>query len=168
MGGLLVIAATGMAGWGVARVYAHRPRQLRQFIAALQLLETEITYAATPLPDALGRVAEQLEPPVSLFFRQVALELKSHRGYTAREAWQRSLDLYYPRSALGRGDAGVLRGLGNSIGISDREDQGKHLRLAAEQLKAALVAAEDSATKNVKMWNYLGLLGGLIVVLTLY
>jgi stage III sporulation protein AB len=168
IGGLLVVSATGLAGWAVARVYARRPVELRLFISALQLLETEITYVTTPLPDALDRVAQQVEFPVALFFRRVARELGQQAGCSAREVWNRALEWYFHKSALVRNDLGILRGLGNNIGISDRDDQGKHLRLAAEQLKMALVAAEESASKNVKMWNYIGLLGGLIIVLALY
>ncbi|AGL02028.1 stage III sporulation protein SpoIIIAB [Desulfoscipio gibsoniae] len=168
IGGLLVVAASGLAGWQVSRSYARRPVELRQFISALQLLETEITYAATPLPEALAGVAEQVDVPAASFFRQIAGDLGAHRGCSAREAWHGALECYGHRSALGRGDLSVLRGLGNSIGISDREDQSKHLRLAAEQLKTALAMADAAAAKNVKLWNYMGLLGGLIIVLALY
>lgn len=168
IGGLLVVASSGLAGWWVSRGYARRPVELRQFIAALQLLETEITYAATPLPEALDRVAEQVGAPASSFFRQISRDLGAHTGCSAREAWHAALGAHGPGSALSPGDLAVLGGLGNSIGISDREDQGKHLRLAAEQLKTALVAADDAAAKNVRMWNYMGLLGGLIIVLALY
>ncbi len=168
IGGLLVVVASGLTGWQMSRSYARRPVELRQFIAALQLLETEITYVATPLPEALGGVAEQIGMPAASFFRQVAGDLGAHRGCSAREAWHGALECYGIRSALGTSDLGILRGLGNSIGISDREDQSKHLRLAAEQLKTAMAMAEDAAAKNVKMWNYMGLLGGLVIVLALY
>ncbi len=168
IGALLIISATGLAGWSVAREYARRPVELKQFITALQMLETEIIYAATPLPEAFGKIAEQLEPQAASFFRQAAGELASRQGCSAREAWHRALDSYAARSALARGDLSILRGLGGNIGISDRDDQVKHLRLAAEQLKAACAAAESLADKNVKLWHYLGLLGGLLVVLALY
>ncbi len=168
IGGLLVVVASGLAGWQVSRSYAGRPVELRQFISALQLLETEITYAATPLYEALSGVAEQVGVPAASFFRQVAFELGAHRGYSAREAWHGALEVYSRRSALGPGDLSILRGLGNNLGMSDREDQSKHLRLAAEQLKTAMAMAEEAATKNVKLWNYMGLLGGLVIVLALY
>ena len=168
IGGVLVVVAGGMGGWQVSRSYARRPVELRQFIAALQLLETEITYAATPLPEALSGLAEQVDAPADSFFRQVASELAQRRGSSARDVWHGALEVYSRRSALSPGDLSILRGLGNSLGRSDREDQCKHLHLAAEQLKTAMAMAEDAATKNVKMWNYIGLLGGLVIVLALY
>ena len=168
IGGLLIVTASGMAGWKKAGLYSRRPRELRQLISALQMLETEITYVATPLPEALARAAEQVGPPAAALFGRIAGELRTGSGKPAREAWNESLQWYHPRSSLGASDLSIVRGLGNSIGISDREDQGKHIRLAAEQLKTALAAAEEAAQKNVKMWNYIGLLGGLVVVLALY
>jgi len=168
IGALLVVAASSLWGWQMSRNYARRPVELRQFIAALQMLETEITYAATPLPEALGGVAEQVSAPAASFFRQVSSELGTHRGCSAREAWHDTLAEYGVLSALGASDFSILRGLGNSLGISDRSDQSKHLHLAAEQLKTALAMAEEAALKNVKLWNYMGLLSGLVLVLALY
>lgn len=168
MGAVLLIAACGYAGWNISRHYANRPRELRQFMAALQMLETEIIYAATPLPDALSGIAARVDPRVASFFRQVVQELKSNRGCSAREAWTGALEKYRPGSDLDQGDLGILNSLGNCIGMSDREDQGKHLRLALEQLKIAHAAAEETAARNVKLWNYAGLLGGLVIVLALY
>jgi stage III sporulation protein AB len=61
-----------------------------------------------------------------------------------------------------------LRSLGSSLGISDRADQIKHLTLAMEQIKLENIKAEDEAARNVKLWNYLGFLGGLVIVMILY
>ena len=168
IGAVILVSACGYAGWTVSRGYARRPEELRQFISALQMLDTEITYAATPLPDALSGISERVDPRVASFFVQAAGELKSSRGTSAREAWSRALERYRAGSALDKGDLGILNSLGSSLGISDREDQGKHLRLALEQLKLAQARAEETAVKNVKLWNYVGLLGGLIIVLAMY
>jgi len=56
-GCLLIISAGSFAGISLARNYARRPGELRNMITALQMLETEISYTATPLPEALTRMA---------------------------------------------------------------------------------------------------------------
>ncbi|MFA7468301.1 MAG: stage III sporulation protein SpoIIIAB [Desulfotomaculaceae bacterium] len=168
IGAILLISTCGYVGWQVSRSYAHRPVELRQFMSALQMLETEIIYAATPLPDALSGIAERVDTRVSSFFAQAAKELKTTRGSSAREAWSAALDRYRADSTLDRGDLGILNSLGYNLGISDRDDQAKHLRLTLEQLKMAHARAEETAVKNVKLWNYVGLLGGMIIVLALY
>ena len=55
--------------------------------------------------------------------------------------------------------------LGATLGISDREDQIKHLRLAMQQLKAEEDAARDDQARYEKMWKSLGVLIAALVVI---
>ena len=165
MGALIILGACGYAGLTVASRYRQRPRDLRYLQSALQMLETEISYGATPLPDALERVSQRCEPGVSLLFFRTREMLLTGEGITAWEAWSRALQEFYNSSAINGSDLSVLKALGTTIGISDREDQVKHLRLAREQLKIEAAKAEEDAVKNVKLYNYLGFLGGLTIVL---
>lgn len=168
IGAVMIVVASGLAGMALASVYARRPKELRQLRSALQMLETEITYTATLLPDALSQVGSRCEQVVARLFNRTAAELKAMSGCTAREAWEAALEEYTDGTALTASDLSILRNLGNSLGISDQTDQVKHLHLAREQLKATAIRAEEEAARNVKLWNYLGFLGGLMVVLILY
>lgn len=168
VGAVMVIAASGLSGLVVAGNYSRRPRDLRSLRAALQMLETEVAYSATYLPEALRQVAGRCDQATAPLFLRAADELSSMSGVTAAEAWEKALDHYCPGTALKSGDLSILRNLGGSLGISDKEDQIKHLRLAMEQLSAESAAAEEDASRNVKLWSYLGFLGGLLAVLLLY
>lgn len=167
LGALVVVFSCTLIGLTVASAYSRRPGEIRALQNALQLLETEIAYGATPLPDALSSVAERCDSRVALLFSLSARELMTMRGITAREAWEYALAEFYPKSALNRVDRSILLELGNSLGVSDREDQIKHLMLAKEQLKLEQAKAEDASIKNTKVYNYLGFLGGLTIVLIL-
>ncbi|MDO7788625.1 stage III sporulation protein SpoIIIAB [Desulforamulus aquiferis] len=167
LGAIIVVFSCTLIGLTVASAYSRRPGEIRALQNALQLLETEISYGATPLPDALASVSERCDTRVALLFNRAAQELMTMRGITAREAWEIALSEYYPKSALSRIDRSILLELGNSLGVSDREDQVKHLMLAKEQLKLEQTKAEDASIKNTKVYNYLGFLGGLTLVLIL-
>ena len=168
LGGILVICGGGLAGLAVARRYARRPVELRQLQSALQMLETEITYASTVLPEALDSVAGRCEQGVRTLFAAARDELLAMKGDTAAEAWQAALNRYYPGSSLNQGDLAILRTLGGALGISGGLDQAKHLRLTREHLQAQVVRAELEATGNVKLWSYMGFLGATAVVILLY
>ncbi|MCG9968512.1 stage III sporulation protein AB [Pelotomaculum terephthalicicum JT] len=168
IGAVMVIAASGLSGLAMAGNYARRPKELRSLRSALQILETEIAYSATCLPDAFMQVSGRCDKTSATLFSGAAAELSNMSGVTASEAWDKALEKYYPGTALKSGDLSILRNLGGSLGISDREDQIKHLRLAMEQISAETLAAEEEAARNVKLWSYLGFLGGLLVVLLLY
>lgn len=168
VGSVMIILAGGFAGIIMALDYMRRPRELRAVQAALQMLETEITYTATPLGEALERVASRSDSGLQLLFLTAASGLRSMSGITAGEAWDTALSKYYPGSSLNENDLQILKNLGNALGVSDRQDQSKHFRLAFEQLKLETARAEAEAAKNVKMWNCLGFCGSMALVLLIY
>ena len=120
------------------------------------------------MPEALARVAGNCDRLVEPLFSRAAAEFAASTGITAANAWENALIHYYPGTALKPQDLSILRSLGSSLGRSDREDQVKHLHLAMEQIKSAMAGAEEEAARNVKLWSYLGFLGGLITVLVIY
>ncbi len=168
VGAALVVIASGLGGIAVAANYSRRPKELRSIRSALQMLETEIAYGSTHLPEAMSMVASRCDSSIAPIFIRAASELTSMTGATAAEAWEVSLSSFSPGSALKQQDISILRNFGSSLGISDREDQIKHLRLASEQIGMENAAAEEEAVRNVKLWSYLGFLCGLMIVLVLY
>ncbi|WP_066637601.1 stage III sporulation protein SpoIIIAB [Desulfolucanica intricata] len=167
-GSVLIVLACGLSGLAIAKNYIRRPHELRCLQSALQMLETEISYAASPLAEAMEIIAARCDKHVAMLFLRAKDELSSMSGYTAKEAWDKSLDAFYPQTALNQTDLSILRSLGGTLGISDREDQIKHLRLSRAQLKAEMDKADELARRNVKLWNYLGFSGGIVIVLILF
>ncbi|MBU7007627.1 stage III sporulation protein SpoIIIAB [Phosphitispora fastidiosa] len=168
IGACVTLGACATMGFTWAGVYEKRPQQLIYLGQGLQLLETEILYGATPLPEAMEQVAANCSPEVSGFFSCTAAELRRMEGLTAGEAWDRAIARYSVKTALAKKDLHILRRFGVSLGASDREDQAKHLKVALSQLKLAAAEAEAAARKNATVYRYLGFLGGLLLVMILY
>ncbi|MCL4516362.1 MAG: stage III sporulation protein SpoIIIAB [Firmicutes bacterium] len=172
-GSLMVILATSLLGHEIATAYARRPQQLRLLRTALQMLETEVAYARSLLPEALGMVAARLggreagSEPVAKLFRYCRDELRRGEGLTGGEAWIRAVEKVFAQSALKPRDREILLAFGAYLGASDKEDQIKHLRLAQTQLAQEEAAAWEERRKNSRLYHYLGVSAGLIVVLTL-
>jgi stage III sporulation protein AB len=167
-GMLLIIMAGWAIGFTIAKKFHQRPLQLRAFQSSLMMLQTEISYAATPLPEALNRVAGRCEPPIQDFYLAVVKQLNSGQGLTADEAWGSTLLDWQRISALQSGDISILLNLGGTLGASDREEQVKHLLLAQEQLRQAEIKAEVERSKNETLWKYAGVLIALLIVIVLY
>jgi stage III sporulation protein AB len=168
IGSLFIIVACGLLGNNVAYAYARRPHLLRSIQTALQFLETEIDYGATPLPDALERVARFSPPELAVFFHAVRNSLLLPNGYSLSEALEWGLNGLRENSVLRNRELDLLAPLGEILGGSERRDQVKHLRLALQKIKLAEVRAGDEADRNEKMWRYLGFLFGTMLVLTFY
>lgn len=168
LGAILVVTATSWAGFEAAQRFQRRPRQLRELQSCLQMLETEINYGLTPLPTALEKIAASIKGPVGDFCCAVKEELLAHQGISMRDAWNKGVDLLGKHCAITECDQNILRNFGHTLGLSDRHDQIKHLKLAMSQLSAAETNAWEEKRKNERMFRALGILGGLAVVILLY
>ncbi|WP_127585978.1 stage III sporulation protein SpoIIIAB [Paenibacillus koleovorans] len=167
IGAMLVIAACTLLGLAKAARYARRPRQLRLLIQVLQRLETEMTYGATPLADALRRIAAQAADPIGAMLLDAA-ERMDPGGETAKASWQEATRLHWRYTALQDSEREVWSQLGFTLGVSDREDQVKHLRLAASLLQTEEQVAWEEQRRYEKMWRSLGVLAGALIVIMMY
>lgn len=164
-GAILVIAASTALGYVLAANVERRPRELNELITALGLLETEMTYAATPLAEAFAAIAARAGHPARGLLTDARLRLTSGVGETAATCWAGAVNEVWGRSALGPGDRDTLLDFGASLGASDREDQVKHFRLAVERLRRAEVEARADAARLGRLWKNLGFLCGVVVVI---
>lgn len=167
-GAVLVLLAGTMLGFAKASVYARRPKQIRGLIHALQRLETEMNYGFTLLPEALLRIAGQLEPQLAVLFRTAAEPLLAGDGATAGESWRNAVNACWKQTALSSNEREILSQMSFTLGISDRDDQIKHLRLAVSLLQAEEQSAWDDQRRYEKMWRSLGVLAGAFVVILMY
>lgn len=164
----LVILSCGFLGLGVSRAYFTRPEELRALDTGLKMLETEIVYAATPLPLALARIGERLSEPVAALFTTAARVLQETPGVPAAQAWEQGMAALRRESVLTPADLDILSSLGPGLGVSGREDQVKNLELARQHLNRQLTAAVEAANRQGKMWQTLGFLLGVALVLLMY
>jgi len=167
IGALLIIGVAGWSGLWVASIYRRRPQQLRSFQSALQMLDTEIVYGATPLPVALQKIGQAIEPAVGAVFRKAGKLLEKSCGYTAGEAWEKALGDEAENTALRSDDLIILKTFGEVLGASDRSEQHKNIVLTIQYLQKAEMEAEKEKEKNVRLWRYGGFLIGISVVLLL-
>lgn len=165
LGGLILIFATGNMGFAIARSIKERVALLIRLQGLLQFLITEIDFAVTLFPEALTKVGQSLGPETNAFCHQVVENLQA--GVPLSVAWERALLILVDNSPLYPDDVKPLWSLAPIIGLTDRQDQLRHLKLAQEHLRQRQLEIEREANKNQKLWRYLGVLSGLVAVLIL-
>lgn len=163
IGVLLIVGSSSSLGFLKAREFVLRTRQLKQVKLALQLLKTEVSYEVNPLPQAFAKIAAELEAPLADFFSQAQAGLRT--GLTAKEAWQQAVQEVLVDTALKEDDREVLVNLGCNLGQSTSEDQLRYLSLAQDYIDDLYQEASTEEQKKVKLWRYLGVLGGAFIVI---
>lgn len=164
--GLVLVSSTGL-GFRIARDYRERPRQLRALMQSLRLLQAEIEYSMTPLPLALSQVADRSQPPVNQVFQRAAQRLGT--GQTSvLVAFQDGISVNRSKSAYKKEDYEVLDEFVKTLGLSDRVNQSRQLQVTLTRLEGLEKEAREAQRKNERLWQYLGVLSGLMVVILLY
>jgi len=163
MGYLGLIIGFGCLGIIKAMHIKKRPREIREMIQALAMLDTEIFWGATPLPEAFAVLKERTDSPWKDFFSE--LEDKVRSGENALSAWEKVIQEQRRKFCLNEEDWRIIKGIGKGLGRSDRSEQHKILELAQKQLSHADENARQQVDSKAKMWSYLGFLGGMTVVI---
>ncbi|MGB4503805.1 MAG: stage III sporulation protein SpoIIIAB [Syntrophaceticus sp.] len=168
VGAFLVIGSTGMAGIKVASFYSRRSAELRSLQDALQMLDTEILYAATPLPAALKKIGQSRGDIIAKIFSEAGELLGVGQGCTVAEAWRKALDQNWASCAMNREDYAILYSFGELLGISDCQEQHKNIALTSMHLRNEEEKARRDQEKNTRLWQYGGFLVGISIVLLLF
>lgn len=168
LGAMLILLAGTLLGFYQASQLSRRPKQVSELIRLLQRLETEIVYGFTPLPEALRQTGRTGTPPVGALFLDTAVELAKPDGRSVHAIWEQTLAAGWRYTSMKPNERDVLLQLGHTLGLTDREDQVKHLRLAVSQLQGEAECAREEQQRYERMWKSLGVLMGLLVVILMY
>ena len=163
IGYLSLIAGFGFLGIYKALQIKKRPQEIREMVNALALLDTEIFWGATPLPEAFAVLKERVETPWKFYFYE--LETRLRAGENAASAWKNTIMSQKKKFSLLEEDWGIISSLGKGLGRSDRNEQHKQLELVQRHLDSAAARARENSESRAKMWSYLGFLGGMAMVI---
>lgn len=160
----LIIACGGIGLWLADRA-RRRPGELRACLTALSLLDTEIYWGSTPLPEACAGIAARIGVPWQGFFEEIQGRIEGGEG--AWSAWKATVANQTGNFCLKQEDWLVVLDVGKGLGRSDRQEQHKQLELVQKHLGQLREQAASWAERQAKMWSYLGFLVGFAVVIFL-
>lgn len=167
LGSLVVIASTTVIGFVYSRVYSERVKQLRDMQYALNMLESEIIYSSTPLIEALSSVGEKCSNTINNLLLSIADILKNKKC-------ENIIDAYFEASIINKSslyfedeEINLIGSFIQSIGSSDLENQKKNFNITVKKLEGFEKKAEETRAKNEKLYRYLGLCAGVLIVIIL-
>jgi stage III sporulation protein AB len=167
-GALLILFSGAAIGWIYGLNLRRREKQLGEFIQFFQWLSTEVQYSALPLPEAYAKIAGRLKGETAGLVECCREFLESAHGMTGDEAWQESINAKRERFSLNEEDWSVLVDFGRTLGNTDREHQVKAITQTTNRLELRQQEAKINADKNERIYRYMGVAAGAIVVLFIY
>ena len=163
--GLILVSFTLFGMQQKQRLLEHM-RQLVNLKELLLLLSGELSYARTPLSEALLHIAERGREPFCDLFSEVAAEL-GKRQRRLPEIWQEALFRHQSRIYFDQEEFRLLEGLGDNFGYLDIHMQLGQLSLVIQQLDGKITEAQGELEKRQRLYQYLCVMSGLFLILVL-
>lgn len=164
--GLIVVGGI-MYGAGLARSLRLRAREIDQLETALRILETEIAFTQTPLPEACERIAQGIRGSVRLLFEDIARRLSAQGGDSVCNVWAAAVSTWSGRAQIQAEELAILSALGATLGRTSAEEQVRSIRYTTERLKTVRERLEADLEKQSRLRLYLGAAGGLALAILL-
>jgi stage III sporulation protein AB len=163
---IVVFIIVSYIGFIYGESFKKRLEDIKECYKAIMLLNNQIVYTSTPLPEAFEIIAPKLRSPYSDMLVSVATSLCEGNNDNVYQAFVYSYNQNRENIFLKNEDLKVIKDLLNSLGDISSYGQEKIFKLALENLKANIDEAKELSNKNTKLYRYVGIcLGAMIAIL---
>lgn len=167
LGSFLIILSTSGMGFLYAYGYKERVRQLRELQFTINALSSEILYSSNPLWIAFLNVANKCSSPFKELFLNMSDSLKEKSTETISDSFELALKQQRDNVYLDKEDLDLLRTFINGLSSNDCEGHKKNFNITQKKLEGLEKIAEENRNKNERLYKYLGVLSGLLIVILL-
>lgn len=162
---ICIFLLSSYIGFVYGETFRKRQNQLKEILKALTILENDVMYGTTPLPEALNNLSHKVCKPLSNFLEAIANRLIKGDVESVYQGMLEEFGLLEKEFYLNEDDKKVMGDFFKSLGESGVYGQEKIFILAIEGIKMNLKDADESAKKNIKLYRYLGVcLGAMIII----
>lgn len=165
-GMIIILVSAGSVGFRIAAGLKKRCRLMQQLLAAMAVLQNEIAFCGTPLPQAFALAAVASEGTTEALFSAMAREMDRRRWLTPAAA----LELAWQQQPQLRAEEDLHQlflTLTACLGKYDRDSQTGALETAREGLTALLQSAEQERSVRSRTYEALCVCAGLALAILL-
>lgn len=152
-------------GFSYGDTFRKRRNQLKEILQALAILENDIIYGTTPLPEALLNLSHKVSNPIGNYIEAIANRLIKGDVESVCEGALEEFIKFKSEFDLYDEDKKIMEDFLKSLGESGVYGQEKIFTLAIEGIKINLADADEIAKKNVKLYRYLGVCLGMMIII---
>lgn len=164
-GAILVFVSCASFGFRLAAAHGQEVRSLRKFLLALDLMECELQYQLTPLPQLCHRAGKRSGGSVAWVLQTLSDALTQQTEPDVDCCMQRILE---SSEKLSRREKRLYRSLGSSLGRFDLTGQLKGLQTVRRECMRELETIEQNQPERLRSYQTLGMCAGAALVIILF
>lgn len=163
---LLMIGSIGM-GLVLKKEAGDHLQELYRFRTILQMLQNEILYHKSPLPEVCLRIGSSLEDPYRSAFFRIHDEMTGRCGESFLQIWQKHMTVCLKAVKVSPGEKDILLELGSCAAYSDERAQAEAINLYMHRLDLAADRLEKNLEHKEKLIMSMSVMGGLLLAVIL-
>lgn len=164
IGSVLVFAGCGGFGFSLALAHRKRERMLEKLCRMLTVMECELRYRLTPLPELCILAAQETEGVIKEILLRFSCELDRRISPDAASCMRQVLETI---ELSNRDIRNILMELGRSLGRFDLEGQLKGIDHVRKKCELLLNTTRQQQTERIRCYETLGLCAGAALVILL-
>lgn len=162
---LIFVGCVGVGIW-FRMQYAHKLAVVKECGKAFSLLQGEIQYGRTPLPEACYAVAGRTKGSCRTLFYRVGEKMMEGSDST-EVIWQEEVRSTLNDREMRLQDQEEILRLGTTLGYLDLELQYRTLELCIQRLEESRDSYEKERRNRMRLYPLLGTFAGLLICLVL-
>lgn len=159
-----VFGTSTVIGVLISRKYSNRVKVLRELKNALNIFEVKINFSFETIPEIFNEIAHKIKGVAGKIFEDTVKNIEN-KNMIAGEAWEKAVESN--SDCLKKDDINCIKTLGKLLGKTDVEGQVNQIALVCTFLEKQINEADEERYKNEKMYQKLGAIVGLIIVIVL-
>lgn len=163
---LILVAAVGY-GWIYSRQLRLRLEQMRQMQQLILLLQGEVQYQCSTLPEAFEICGRQVDSICGHWLEGTGKRLNAMEGVGFQELWEQQLQRLQEITVLSTANIEDLRRFGNQLSYPDKDTQLGAMKLYSQRLKEQEEKLTGELPIKMKLGTTLGVLAGMFLVILL-
>lgn len=167
IGALLIISATTLIGFTFAAREKYRLKELEEIERGILLMKNQISYLGTPLAELLEQISWKTQGVTGQAFQDIAVKMIERQGNSAEEIWENVWLDVGKKSYLTAVDLEELIAFGRTLGFLEKEQQEGSMDMLLFYLREKQEQIKKRLDKNGRLYYSMGVLSGLLVVITL-
>lgn len=167
MGVLTVITGSSGLAIHVVRERKEYLEKCRAWREVFLLIENEIAFQKSSLPEICSRAGIHLSGNKRLFLERVGNVLQGGKGGTLEEIWRREAETVFEEEPLKKEIEGEIKALGGKLCFEDSEMQRKVLLDIERYLKKHEEEQENLNRERNRLTLCAGVMGGLLLTILL-
>lgn len=165
----IILLMTGSIGMGLVlkKEAGNHLQELYRFRTILQMLQNEILYHKSPLPEACRRIGSSLKDPYRSAFFRIHDEMTGHCGENFLQIWQKHMSACLKAVKVSPEEKDILLDLGSCTAYSDERAQAEAMNLYMHRLDLAADRLEKNLEQKEKLIMSMSVMGGLLLTVIL-